>query len=145
MRKLMVTTVAVTFIGAAGLAGAADYTFALVPKNVNNPFFDQARDGCKKAEKELERTLGRAPDREEISSHLSKSMSKIDKVLQHGVHETSLDVGVGEDQETPLAEILAARTLEQNERMSAAAASRAQQSLRDELLGRVRKFFSMPS
>jgi ribose transport system substrate-binding protein len=26
---------------------------ALVPKNVNNPFFDQARDGCKKAEAEL--------------------------------------------------------------------------------------------
>ena len=29
------------------------YVFALVPKNMNNPFFDQARDGCKKAEKEL--------------------------------------------------------------------------------------------
>ena len=27
--------------------------FALVPKNTNNPFFDQARDGCKKAEEEL--------------------------------------------------------------------------------------------
>jgi ribose transport system substrate-binding protein len=27
--------------------------FALVPKNTNNPFFDQARDGCKKAEAEL--------------------------------------------------------------------------------------------
>ena len=26
--------------------------FALVPKNMNNPFFDQARDGCKKAESE---------------------------------------------------------------------------------------------
>src|SRR5215470_9969472 len=36
-------------------AGAADkkYTFALVPKNTNNPFFDQALAGCKKAEKEL--------------------------------------------------------------------------------------------
>jgi len=34
---------------------AADktYTFALVPKNVNNPFFDQAQLGCQKAEKEL--------------------------------------------------------------------------------------------
>ena len=30
-----------------------NYTFALVPKNMNNPFFDQARDGCKKAEAEL--------------------------------------------------------------------------------------------
>lgn len=34
-------------------AGAADYTFALVPKNMNNPFFDQARDGCMKAQEEL--------------------------------------------------------------------------------------------
>src|SRR5438128_1015746 len=30
----------------------AKYVFALVPKNMNNPFFDQARDGCKKAEAE---------------------------------------------------------------------------------------------
>jgi ribose transport system substrate-binding protein len=35
-------------------ASAADsYTFALVPKSMNNPFFDQALAGCKKAEKEL--------------------------------------------------------------------------------------------
>jgi len=33
-------------------AAAKKYVFALVPKNTNNPFFDQARDGCKKAEKE---------------------------------------------------------------------------------------------
>ena len=31
---------------------AKDKIFALVPKAMNNPFFDQARDGCKKAEKE---------------------------------------------------------------------------------------------
>jgi ribose transport system substrate-binding protein len=30
----------------------AQNIFALVPKNMNNPFFDQARDGCKKAEAE---------------------------------------------------------------------------------------------
>jgi ribose transport system substrate-binding protein len=38
-----------------GAASAQDkkYTFALVPKNMNNPFFDQALAGCKKAEKEL--------------------------------------------------------------------------------------------
>ncbi len=36
-----------------GQAADKKYTFALVPKNTNNPFFDQARDGCKKAEKEL--------------------------------------------------------------------------------------------
>jgi ribose transport system substrate-binding protein len=42
-------------IALASGAGAADkkYTFALVPKNTNNPFFDQALAGCKKAEKEL--------------------------------------------------------------------------------------------
>jgi ribose transport system substrate-binding protein len=45
---------AILALSAAG-ASAADkkYTFALVPKNTNNPFFDQALDGCKKAEKEL--------------------------------------------------------------------------------------------
>ena len=36
----------------AGHAADKKYVFALVPKNTNNPFFDQARDGCKKAEKE---------------------------------------------------------------------------------------------
>jgi RNA polymerase primary sigma factor len=61
----------------------------------------------RKAERELQRSLGRVPDREEISAHLSKCVSKIDKVLQYGVHETSLDLGVGEDQDTPLAEVLA--------------------------------------
>jgi RNA polymerase primary sigma factor len=61
----------------------------------------------RKAEQELRRSLGRAPNREEISGHLSKCVSKIDKVLQYGVHETSLDIGVGEDQDTPLSEVLA--------------------------------------
>src|SRR3954462_2700101 len=37
---------------AGAQAQGKKYTFALVPKNMNNPFFDQARDGCKKAEKE---------------------------------------------------------------------------------------------
>jgi len=36
-----------------GSSAEKKYVFALVPKNTNNPFFDQARDGCKKAEKEL--------------------------------------------------------------------------------------------
>ena len=34
-------------------AEAKDKVFALVPKAMNNPFFDQARDGCKKAAKEI--------------------------------------------------------------------------------------------
>ena len=41
-------------LAAISTASAADpYTFALVPKNTNNPFFDQALAGCKKAEAEL--------------------------------------------------------------------------------------------
>jgi len=61
----------------------------------------------RKAEAELQRALGRAPTRDEISSHLSKCVSKIDRVLQYGVQETSLDIGVGENQDTPLAEVIA--------------------------------------
>ena len=53
MRRLMLSAAAAALLAAPVAAGAADYTFALVPKNVNNPFFDQARDGCKKAEEEL--------------------------------------------------------------------------------------------
>jgi ribose transport system substrate-binding protein len=47
--------VAGALLAVAGGANAAEkvYTFALVPKNTNNPFFDQALAGCKKAEKEL--------------------------------------------------------------------------------------------
>ena len=52
------TTIA-TIVAAAGLllasgAHAAKYKFALVPKAMNNPFFDLARDGCRKAEAELD-------------------------------------------------------------------------------------------
>ena len=53
MKKLILTT-AVAF-GAMMMAASgaqAKFVFALVPKNMNNPFFDQARDGCKKAEAE---------------------------------------------------------------------------------------------
>jgi ribose transport system substrate-binding protein len=35
-------------------AAKGSLTFALVPKAMNNPFFDRARDGCKQAETELE-------------------------------------------------------------------------------------------
>src|SRR6202140_137541 len=41
------------FIGMTAASAAEPYTFALVPKNTNNPFFDQALAGCKKAEAEL--------------------------------------------------------------------------------------------
>jgi ribose transport system substrate-binding protein len=60
MFKLLTSTAVVVgavaagiFVGASTTPAAAKYVFALVPKNTNNPFFDQARDGCKKAEAEL--------------------------------------------------------------------------------------------
>ncbi|MEZ5590861.1 MAG: sugar-binding protein [Gammaproteobacteria bacterium] len=53
MKKTLLATAAAAVIGLPLISQAADYTFALVPKNMNNPFFDLARDGCKKAEEEL--------------------------------------------------------------------------------------------
>lgn len=54
MKKLMIgaaaVTLALSFGAHDGHAAGKKYVFALVPKNTNNPFFDQARDGCKKAE-----------------------------------------------------------------------------------------------
>lgn len=49
--KPLAATVVALMLSSA--AYAADYKFALVPKAMNNPFFDLARDGCRKAEKEL--------------------------------------------------------------------------------------------
>jgi ribose transport system substrate-binding protein len=45
---------AVALVALAACSGDTETkTFALVPKAMNNPFFDQARDGCKAAEAEL--------------------------------------------------------------------------------------------
>ena len=53
MKKYLLTAaVAFAALTVAASGAQAKYTFALVPKNMNNPFFDQARDGCKKAEAE---------------------------------------------------------------------------------------------
>jgi ribose transport system substrate-binding protein len=59
MMKYVIASAVVIGAALAGtsavLPAKADgpFTFALVPKNVNNPFFDQAQLGCQKAEKEL--------------------------------------------------------------------------------------------
>jgi len=68
----------------------------------------------RRAERQLRSTLGRKPTREEISEHLSKAVAKIDRVLQHTVHEVSLDEPRGEDQDTALVDCI-----EDVERMSA--------------------------
>jgi ribose transport system substrate-binding protein len=52
MKRLMLSVAAAALLAAPGAAGAQDYTFALVPKAMNNPFFDLARDGCMKAAEE---------------------------------------------------------------------------------------------
>ena len=54
MMRTMILGAAVAGLLAGTAFAQESYTFALVPKNMNNPFFDQARDGCKKAEAELQ-------------------------------------------------------------------------------------------
>ncbi|UPK36272.1 sugar-binding protein [Bradyrhizobium sp. 186] len=51
MRKLLLAGMAVAMM--ATPAFAANYRFVIVPKAMNNPFFDFARDGCQKRAKEL--------------------------------------------------------------------------------------------
>ena len=53
MKRFLLCTAIVFGAMSVAMSGAqAKDVFALVPKNMNNPFFDQARDGCKKAEAE---------------------------------------------------------------------------------------------
>ncbi len=50
MKRLLTVT---ALAALAPAMASAEYTFALVPKAMNNPFFDLARDGCYKAQEEL--------------------------------------------------------------------------------------------
>jgi len=52
MKKLLIAAVFAAIT--TPIAAQAEYTFALVPKAMNNPFFDLARDGCFKAQDELD-------------------------------------------------------------------------------------------
>lgn len=58
------------------------------------------------AERDLRDQYNRKPTREEIGKHLDKNVEKIDKVLQHGVHEVSLDEPIGGEQDTPLSDCI---------------------------------------
>ena len=51
MRKLLLAVLAITMM--ATPAFAQTYKFVVVPKAMNNPFFDFARDGCQKRAKKL--------------------------------------------------------------------------------------------
>jgi ribose transport system substrate-binding protein len=52
LKRLLASSVIAMAAMTIGSTAFAQNIFALVPKNMNNPFFDQARDGCKKAEAE---------------------------------------------------------------------------------------------
>src|SRR5450755_988949 len=51
--RLILAAAGVLALALPVTANAKDKVFALVPKAMNNPFFDQARDGCTKAAKEI--------------------------------------------------------------------------------------------
>ena len=44
MKKTIIAMLAFVFVSISGISYAADKVFALVPKAMNNPFFDLARD-----------------------------------------------------------------------------------------------------
>ena len=50
MKRLLTVT---ALAALTPVMASAEYTFALVPKAMNNPFFDLARDGCYQAQEEL--------------------------------------------------------------------------------------------
>jgi ribose transport system substrate-binding protein len=52
LKYVLGAAVALSALTSVAVADSHKKIFALVPKNMNNPFFDQARDGCKKAEAE---------------------------------------------------------------------------------------------
>jgi RNA polymerase primary sigma factor len=58
------------------------------------------------AENSLRRSLGRKPKREEISERLSRSVTKIDQVLQFNMRELSLDDKIGKERDTPISDYL---------------------------------------
>jgi len=54
MKRLLLAAAAVALLAVPSTSNAQEkLKFALVPKAMNNPFFDLARDGCKKAEADI--------------------------------------------------------------------------------------------
>jgi len=53
MQKLLAATALAAVLAPIGAFAQESYTFALVPKAMNNPFFDLARDGCMAAAEEM--------------------------------------------------------------------------------------------
>ncbi len=57
-------------------------------------------------ERNLSRSLGRRPRRDEISEKMRSPVAKLDEILQIKMREVSLDEKVGEDRETPISDYL---------------------------------------
>jgi len=54
----------------------------------------------------LARSLGRRPDKDELSRELDASIAKIDEILQIKLREVSMDEKVGKDRDIPLSDYL---------------------------------------
>ncbi len=65
----------------------------------------------RETEQSLRCTLGRAPDRQEISAKLDRSMAKIDQALQFSLREVSLDQSVGPERDQSISDYLADETV----------------------------------
>jgi RNA polymerase primary sigma factor len=61
----------------------------------------------RETERTLSASLGRLPDREEISAKLSRSQSKVEEALQFALREVSLDLRVGKEHDQLLVDYLA--------------------------------------
>ena len=57
-------------------------------------------------ERNLSRSLGRRPRRDEISAQMRSPVAKLDEILQIKMREVSLDEKVGEDRDTPISDYL---------------------------------------
>ncbi len=57
-------------------------------------------------EQNLARTLGRKPDKAELSKELDSTVSKIDEILQIKLREVSIDEKVGREKDIPLSDYL---------------------------------------
>ena len=57
-------------------------------------------------ERNLSRSLGRRPRRDEISAKMRSPVAKLDEILQIKMREVSLDEKVGEERDTPISDYL---------------------------------------
>ena len=57
-------------------------------------------------EQSLARSLGRKPEKDELSRELDSSISKIDEILQIKLREISIDEKVGKDKDIPISDYL---------------------------------------